>query len=232
MRILYVEDDPTAVAYISKGLAEHGYQVDVATEGGAGLERALERDYDLLVLDVMLPGRDGFEILREIRARGIATPAIFLSARGEVSDRVTGLDLGADDYLKKPFAFSELLARIRAVSRRRLKQPGDPILRVADLEVDPKRRRVRRAGDPIDLSPKEFALLQCLIESEGVPLSRAMITEEVWGYDFDPYSNVIDVHINRLRRKVDRGFAPKLIHTVKSVGYVLEDRSGAEAPSS
>ncbi|MGH0032469.1 MAG: response regulator [Myxococcota bacterium] len=226
MRILYVEDDPTAVAYIAKGLAEQGYTVDAAQNGNEGLERALETDYDLLVLDVMLPGMDGFDVLREIRARGIETPAIFLSARGEVGDRVTGLNLGADDYLRKPFAFSELLARIRAVTRRRTDRPSDGVHRVADLEFDARRRRVTRGGAPIELTAKEFALLQCLVESEGTPLSRKMITEEVWGYDFDSYSNVIDVHINHLRRKVDRDHEPKLIHTVKNVGYVLEDRTG------
>lgn len=227
MRVLYVEDDPTAEAYIARGLSEQGYEVEVAPDGDRGLARALEVDYDLLVLDVMLPGRDGFDVLRELRARGITTPVIFLSARGEVGDRVTGLDLGADDYLKKPFSFSELLARIRAVTRRRSGRPSEAIRRVADLELDPRRRRVCRAGAPIELTPKEFALLECLVESEGVPLSRTMIIEEVWGYDFGSYSNVIDVHINHLRRKIDRDFEVKLIHTVKNVGYVLEDRSEA-----
>jgi DNA-binding response OmpR family regulator len=231
VRILYVEDDPTAEAYIARGLTEQGYQVEVARDGRSGIERALEIDFDLLVLDVMLPGIDGFEVLRELRARGVATPVIYLSARGEVADRVTGLDLGADDYLKKPFAFSELLARIRAVTRRRAAVPPDGIRRVADLELDSRRRRVRRGQETIELTPKEFALLECLMESEGLPLSRAMLVEEVWGYDFDSYSNVIDVHINHLRRKIDRDFIPKLIHTVKNVGYVLEDRSNAGTPS-
>jgi DNA-binding response OmpR family regulator len=231
MKILYVEDDPTAEAYIARGLAEHGYQVEVARDGRSGVERALEVDFDLLVLDVMLPGMDGFEVLKELRARGVATPVIYLSARGEVTDRVTGLDLGADDYLRKPFAFSELLARIRAVTRRRADVPPDGIRRVADLELDSRRRRVLRGAQVIELTPKEFALLECLMESEGVPLSRAMLVEEVWGYDFGSYSNVIDVHINHLRRKIDRDFSPKLIHTVKNVGYVLEDRSNAGTPS-
>lgn len=229
MRILYVEDDPTAVEYIARGLSEQGYKVDVATDGAQGLERALEVEYDLLVLDVMLPGLDGFDILRELRQRDVQCPAIFLSARGEVEDRVTGLDLGADDYLKKPFAFSELLARIRAVTRRRASLPLDGVCRVADLEFDARRRRVTRGGGPIDLTPKEFVLLERLLESEGTPLSRKMIIEEVWGHDFDAYSNVIDVHINHLRRKIDQGHDPKLIHTVKNVGYVLEDRGPASA---
>jgi two-component system copper resistance phosphate regulon response regulator CusR len=230
MRILYVEDDPTAEAYIAKGLGEQGYKVDVARDGDEGLDRALEVEYDLLVLDVMLPGRDGFEVLRELRARGVTTPTIFLSARGEVGDRVTGLDLGADDYLRKPFAFSELLARIRAVTRRREVAPVDGVRRVADLELDVRRRRVNRGGMAISLTAKEFALLECLMESEGIPLSRKMIIEEVWGYDFDSYSNVIDVHINHLRRKIDRDHDVKLIHTVKNVGYVLEDRGADQGP--
>jgi two-component system copper resistance phosphate regulon response regulator CusR len=228
MKILYVEDDPTAIAYIAKGLTELGHKVDVAQDGRLGLERALEDGYELLVLDVMLPGMDGFEVLRELRQRGIATPTIFLSARGEVDDRVTGLDLGADDYLKKPFAFSELLARIRAVTRRRSTPPTDSVRRVADLTLDSRRRSVSRGGASIDLTAKEFALLVCLMENEGIPLSRKMIIEEVWGYDFDAFSNVIDVHINHLRRKIDRDHQTKLIHTVKNVGYVLEDR-GARA---
>jgi len=224
MKILYVEDDPTAIAYIAKGLSELGYKVDVAQDGRLGLERALEDGYELLVLDVMLPGMDGFEVLRELRQRGVTTPTIFLSARGEVGDRVTGLDLGADDYLKKPFAFSELLARIRAVTRRRATPPADAVRRVADLVLDSRRRSVSRSGTPVELTAKEFALLECLMENEGIPLSRKMIIEEVWGYDFDAFSNVIDVHINHLRRKIDRDHEPKLIHTVKNVGYVLEER--------
>jgi heavy metal response regulator len=228
VRILYVEDDPTAIAYIAKGLTEHGYEVDAARDGNVGLERALDLAYDLLVLDVMLPGMDGFQVLRELRQRGVETPAIFLSARGEVDDRVTGLDLGADDYLRKPFAFSELLARIRAVTRRRSDRPNDAVRCVADLVFDSRRRSVTRGGASIDLTAKEFSLLECLIENEGIPLSRKMIIEEVWGYDFDSFSNVIDVHINHLRRKIDRDHEPKLIHTVKGVGYVLEDRGGAD----
>jgi two-component system copper resistance phosphate regulon response regulator CusR len=228
LKILYLEDDPTAQEYISKGLKERGYLVDVVSHGASGLERALSGDYDLLILDVMLPGTDGFEVLRTLRGRGMETPAIFLSARAEVSDRVAGLNLGADDYLRKPFAFAELLARIQAVTRRRLDLPDDGILRAADLELDLRRRSVRRRDTTIDLTTKEFSLLQYLMESQGYPLSRTMIMEKVWRYDFDSFSNVIDVHINRLRKKIDRNFEHKLIHTVKGVGYVLEDR-GAEA---
>jgi DNA-binding response OmpR family regulator len=229
VRILYVEDDPTAQAYISKGLQEHGYELDVVASGTAGAERAQARGYDLLILDVMLPGTDGFEVLRSLRARGVDTPVIFLSARGEVGDRVAGLNLGADDYLRKPFAFAELLARIQAVTRRHLELPDDGILRAADLELDLRRRAVRRQGTPIELTVKEFALLQYLMESQGYPLSRSMIMEKVWRYDFDSFSNVIDVHINRLRKKIDRGFEQKLIHTVKGVGYVLEARPAGAA---
>jgi two-component system OmpR family response regulator len=226
MKILYVEDDPTAREYIRKGLEEHGFQVDEAADGEQGLELALARAYDLVVLDVMLPGRDGFEVLRELRQAGRSTPALFLSARGEVPDRVRGLDLGADDYLPKPFAFAELLARIRAVGRRRLAEPDDGRFEVADLVLDVRRHSVERAGGAVDLTPKEFELLRYLLRHLGQVVSRAMILEEVWGYGFDPYSNLIDVHINRLRRKIDRGFTPRLIHTVKGVGYILEPREG------
>jgi two-component system copper resistance phosphate regulon response regulator CusR len=228
VRILYVEDDATAQEYIRRGLEEHGYEVDVVSNGARGLERALEAGYDLLILDVMLPVTDGFELLRRLRARGRETRVIFLSARGDVGDRVTGLNLGADDYLRKPFAFAELLARIQAVTRRRADLPDDGILRVADLELDMRRHRVKRGGAPIDLTGKEFALLQYLLESQGFPLSRSMIMEKVWLNEFESFSNVIDVHINRLRKKIDRGFEPKLIHTVKGVGYLLGER-GSEA---
>lgn len=226
MKILYVEDDPTAQEYIERGLTEHGYAVEVASDGPSGLERALGGVHDVLVLDVMLPGMDGYEVLRRVRERGIRTPAIFLSARGEVGDRVRGLDLGADDYLKKPFAFSELIARIRAVVRRGAGWSEDEVRRVGDLELDPRRRTVRRGGRLVELTQKEFALLEYLVENAGFPLSRSMILEKIWGHDFDVYSNLIDVHINHLRRKVDRDASHKLIHTVKGVGYVAEDRSG------
>ncbi len=225
IRILYVEDDPTAREYIQKGLSERGYDVDVAASGDEGLERALRGPYDLLVLDVMLPEASGFDILRRVREREIDTPVLFLSARGEVTDRIEGLNLGADDYLVKPFAFAELLARIQAVARRSLSEPDDGRLAVADLVLDLRRHAVERGGRPVELTPKEFALLEYLLRNEGHVVSRAMITEKVWGYGFDSYSNLIDVHINHLRKKLDHDFEPKLIHTVKGVGYVLEDRS-------
>jgi len=224
LRILYVEDDPTAREYIEKGLAEHGYQVTSAGDAKGGLALAQGAAFDLLILDVMLPGGDGFEVLRTLREKGIDTPCIFLTARSTVSDRIRGLNLGADDYLVKPFAFAELLARITAVARRAHAEPGDGKLTCADLELDLRRHAVARGGRPIELTPKEFALLEYLLRHQGQAISRAMITEKVWGYGFDTYSNLIDVHINHLRKKVDRGFGRKLIHTVKGVGYVLEDR--------
>ena len=228
LRILYVEDDATAREYIEKGLAEQGYQVTSAPDAASGLALAQQQPFDLLILDVMLPDSDGFEMLRTLRDKGVDTPAIFLTARSTVSDRIRGLNLGADDYLVKPFAFAELLARIAAVARRTLAEPGDGRLCCADLELDLRRHAVTRAGKPIELTPKEFALLEYMLRHRGQAISRGMITEKVWGYGFDTYSNLIDVHINHLRKKIDRDFAEKLIHTVKGVGYVLEDR-GREA---
>lgn len=224
LRILYVEDDETAREYIEKGLAEQGYQVRTAGDARTGLALALETAFDLLILDVMLPDSDGFELLKTLRDKGIDTPAIFLTARSTVTDRIRGLNLGADDYLVKPFAFAELLARIAAVARRTLAEPGDGRLTCGDLELDLRRHAVARGGKPIELTPKEFALLEYLLRNQGQAISRAMITEKVWGYGFDTYSNLIDVHINHLRKKVDRTHPTKLIHTVKGVGYVLEER--------
>jgi len=224
LRILYVEDDATAREYIEKGLTEQGYQVTSAGDAQGGLALALESAFDLLILDVVLPDSDGFELLKTLRDKGVDTPAIFLTARSTVSDRIRGLNLGADDYLVKPFAFAELLARISAVARRTLSEPGDGKLDCADLELDLRRHAVTRGGVAIELTPKEFALLEYLLRHQGQAISRAMITEKVWGYGFDTYSNLIDVHINHLRKKVDRAYPNKLIHTVKGVGYVLEDR--------
>jgi DNA-binding response OmpR family regulator len=223
VRILYVEDDPTAREYIRRGLTEHGYVVDVAADGGEGLELAAVGDYQLLILDVGLPSLHGFDVLRELRDRGRTTPVLFLSARGEVQDRVRGLNLGADDYLAKPFAFAELLARIQAIARRRHEEPGDGVLRVGDLELDLRAHVARRAGRELDLTAKQFTLLEYLMRSAGHVLSRTMITERVWGHSFDAYSNVIDVHIAQLRKKIDRDFPRKMLRTVKGVGYVLKD---------
>jgi DNA-binding response OmpR family regulator len=227
LRILYVEDDPTAREYIEKGLAEQGYEVTVAAGAKAGLALAEGAPFDLLILDVMLPDGDGFELLKTLRDKGVDTPCMFLTARSTVSDRIRGLNLGADDYLVKPFAFAELLARISAIARRALAEPGDGRLTCGDLELDLRRHAVSRAGRPIELTPKEFSLLEYLLRHQGQAISRAMITEKVWGYGFDTYSNLIDVHINHLRKKIDRPFEHKLLHTVKGVGYVLEDRGEA-----
>lgn len=224
MNILYVEDDPVAREYIVKGLREHGYTLDTASDGKQGLEQALCGAYDLLILDVGLPGIDGFQVLSQLRHAKQDTPVLFLSARSEVSDRIKGLNLGADDYLAKPFAFAELLARIQAIARRRLGEPESGVLRVEDLELDLRAHVVRRSGKAISLTMKEFALLEYLMRNTGHVLSRTMITEKVWGYGFDSYSNVIDVHVTNLRKKIEHDFDTKLIHTVKGAGYVLEKR--------
>jgi DNA-binding response OmpR family regulator len=226
VKILYVEDDLSTAEYIRKGLETHGHLVDVAHSGADGLELGLSGAYDLAILDVMLPGCDGFEVLRELRDAGVATPVLFLTARSEVHERIRGLDLGADDYLAKPFALAELLARIRVIARRHLAEPGDGVLRAADLELDLRRSAVRRGGRSIELTPRQLALLEYLLRNRGQVVSRSMILERVWGYGFDTTSNVIDVHVNSLRRKVDRDFEPKLIHTVWGQGYVLEVRDG------
>jgi two-component system copper resistance phosphate regulon response regulator CusR len=224
VRILVIEDEAKTAAYLAKGLGESGFVVDVAPDGEAGLERARSGDYDLLIVDVMLPRRDGWSVVSSLREAGRTTPVVFLTARDLVEDRVRGLDLGADDYLLKPFAFSELLARIRSVLRRgSARQPDE--LRVADLEIDLPRQRVVRSGGRIDLTATEFALLSLLARRAGQPLSRTVIAEQVWDMNFDPGSNVVDVHVRRLRSKVDDPFERKLIHTVRGVGYVLEDRS-------
>jgi two-component system copper resistance phosphate regulon response regulator CusR len=225
MRILIVEDEPKTAAYIRKGLAEHVFIADVADNGVDGLHLALTGDYDLVLLDVMLPGADGWSVLQALRMQK-QTPVFFLSARDEVADRVKGLELGADDYLVKPFAFSELLARIRSVLRRGAAK-AEPVLKVADLEVDLQRRRVMRAGRRIDLTAKEYALLDHLMRRAGEVSSRTLIAEQVWDMNFDSDTNVVDVAVRRLRAKIDDGQALKLIHTVRGVGYVLEAREEA-----
>jgi two-component system copper resistance phosphate regulon response regulator CusR len=225
MRILIVEDEPKTAAYIRKGLAEHVFIADVADNGIDGLHLALTGDYDLVLLDVMLPGADGWSVLQALRMQK-QTPVFFLSARDEVADRVKGLELGADDYLVKPFAFSELLARIRSVLRRGAAK-AEPVLKVADLEVDLQRRRVKRAGRRVDLTAKEYALLDHFVRRAGEVSSRTLIAEQVWDMNFDSDTNVVDVAVRRLRAKIDDGQAPKLIHTVRGVGYVLEAREEA-----
>jgi two-component system, OmpR family, response regulator len=230
MRVLYVEDDAEARELIARFLGEAGLSVETARDGRLGLERALGRAYDALVLDVKLPGIDGFELIRRIRAAGVTTPVLCLTALGEVASRVRGLELGADDYLAKPFALAELLARIRALVRRR-ERPLASRMQVGDLSVDIAAHQVRRAGKTIALTPREFDLLAYLMRNEGSVVSRQMIIERVWGEGFDSYSNAIDVHVNNLRNKIDKPFELRLIHTVKGVGYVVEDRSGVARES-
>jgi two-component system copper resistance phosphate regulon response regulator CusR len=223
MHILIVEDEQKTARYLQKGLSENGFVVDTAADGETGLLLASERAYDLLLLDVMLPRRDGWSVLCELRRAGSATPVIFLTARDPIEERVKGLELGADDYLVKPFAFSELLARVRTVLRRG--PPRQPeILQVGDLEIDLPRQKVSRAGTPVRLTSKEFALLSLLARRSGEILSRTLIAELVWDLNFDSDTNVVEVMVRRLRSKVDDPFPAKLIHTERGRGYVLEAR--------
>ncbi len=224
MRILIVEDERKTVEYLKRGLSEHGFVVDSAENGEDGLHLATTGDYALIVLDVMLPDRDGWSVIRELRESGRQTPVLFLTAKDTLDDKVKGLELGADDYMVKPFAFSELLARIRTVLRRSPERHPD-VIRVADLEIDFYRHRATRAGKRIDLSPKEFTTLWVLASHHGEVLSRTLLSEQVWDVNFDSDANVVDVAIRRLRKKVDEPFPTALIHTVRGVGYVLEDRS-------
>jgi two-component system copper resistance phosphate regulon response regulator CusR len=220
MRLLIVEDEKKTAEYLRKGLSENGYVVDVAHQGQDGLALALRGAYDLMILDVNLPGRDGWSILEEARREGIRAPVLFLSARDLVADRVKGLELGADDYLVKPFAFSELLARLKSLTRRGQERRPDA-LKLGDLRVDLLARSAHRGGKRLDLSPKDFALLSLLLRRQGEVLSRALILEQVWDMNFDTETNVVDVAIRRLRSKVDAPAAPRLIHTVRGAGYVL-----------
>jgi two-component system copper resistance phosphate regulon response regulator CusR len=223
MRLLIVEDEPKTGDYLHKGLSENGFVVDVARNGVDGQHLALNGDYDLVVLDVGLPGLDGWGVLEAIRSKK-QIPVMYLTARDRVEDRVKGLELGADDYLIKPFAFSELLARIRGLLRRGKSRDPDQI-RVGDLEVDLLRHKVLRAGGRVDLTAKEFALLALLARREGEVLSRTLIAEQVWDMNFDSDTNVVDVAVRRLRAKIDDPYAVKLIHTIRGIGYVLEERS-------
>ena len=225
MRILLVEDDRSASRFLKKGLSEVGYSVDTVFDGDEGLHLAVSQAYDLIILDIMLPDMNGFEVLKAVRRDGIACPVIFLTARDEKTDVVHGLELGADDYLIKPFSFPELLARIRAVLRRGQKDFDSPRLTVADLSLNLISRTAERAGHVIELSGKEFALLEYLMRNAGQILTRTMILENVWGYNFDTSSNIIDVHINRLRGKIDSDSEVKLIRTIKGVGYVIKAES-------
>jgi len=221
MRILIVEDEPKTAAYVRKGLSEQGYAVDIASDGIDGLHLASGTNYDLILLDVMLPGIDGWTVLQGLR-RQRQTPVLFLSALDQVDDRVKGLKLGADDYLVKPFAFSELLARVQNILRRGPVQPRETLTRIADLEVDPMRRRVTRAGQRIELTTKEYALLDYLLRHAGEICSRTLIAENVWDMNFDSDTNVVDVAVRRLRAKLDDPYETKLIHTIRGVGYVFD----------
>jgi len=222
VRILVVEDDRKVARFIERGLEQEGYAVDVLHDGTDAGEQTRLADYDAVVLDLMLPGRSGVQVLRDIRARKPVLPVLILSAKDSIEERVAGLDAGADDYMAKPFALAELSARLRALLRRGL--PHETKLRVADLEIDTIRRMVTRAGRPIDLTPKEYALLEFLMRHSDRPVTRSLIVEHVWDIHFDSVSNVVEVHVNALRNKIDRGFAPALIQTIRGVGYILTDR--------
>ncbi len=222
MKILVIEDEPKTGMYLKQGLVEAGFVVDLVANGLDGLHLALTEAHDLAILDVMLPGIDGWQVLEGIRRAGKDMPVLFLTARDQVDDRVKGLELGADDYLVKPFAFSELLARVRTLLRRGGKAKESEFLRIADLELDLLRRRVSRSGKRIDLTAKEFALLELLLRRQGEVLPRSLIASQVWDMNFDSDTNVIEVAIKRLRSKIDDGYEPKLIRTVRGMGYVLE----------
>ena len=222
MKILIVEDEPKMGDYLKQGLTEAGFVADLARDGWDGLEMAKAGPCDLLILDVMLPGLDGWQVLEGVRRAGLDTPVLFLTARDAVEDRVKGLELGADDYLAKPFAFAELLARVRTLLRRGRAGLEATVLGIADLELDLLRRRVSRAGRKIDLTAKEFALLELFLRRQGEVLPRSLIASQVWDMNFDSDTNVIDVAVRRLRGKIDADFEPKLIHTVRGMGYVLE----------
>jgi DNA-binding response OmpR family regulator len=222
MRILIVEDEKKVANFIKKGLQQEGYAADIAQDGEEALESAMAFDYDAMVLDLMLPKKSGLDVLRSIRASKPKLAVLVLTAKGSLEDKVTGFDAGADDYLPKPFAFAELSARIRALLRRGAAK--DNKLKVGDLEMDTSTRQVRRGGQAVDLKLKEYALLEFLLRNAHRAVTRTMIVEHVWDIHFDSISNVVDVHINSLRNKIDRGFSPPLIHTVRGVGYMLTDR--------
>ena len=224
MKILLVEDDKGIARFVKKGLLENAFSVDVAFDGEDGLFLALHRSYELIILDILLPKMDGVEILERMRKMEIQTPVIFLTAKDSEKDIVQGLNSGADDYITKPFSFNELLARIRALLRREKSSVFSQKLQVADLILEIDKHRVLRGNTRIELTPKEYALLELLMRHPGQIITRTMVSERVWDYHFDSGTNIIDVHVSHLRNKIDKDFEPKLIHTVKGVGYVLEDR--------
>jgi two-component system OmpR family response regulator len=221
MRALIIEDDLTIADFVARGLREAGFTVDHAGDGETGLRLAVTGGYDVAIVDLMLPGLDGLSIIRQMRQRQVTTPVVILSAKLTVDDRVTGLEAGGDDYLIKPFAFTELLARVQAVIRRAGNAPAATTVVAGDLTLDLLTRRVARAGQEIELRPREFALLEYLMRNAGRVVSKTMILSHVWDYSFDPRTNVVDVLVHRLREKIDKGFEPKLIHTVRGIGYVL-----------
>lgn len=223
MRVLLVEDDRGVSRFIKKGLKEDGHVVDVAFDGEEGLHLALSQSFDLIILDILLPEMNGYEVLKCIREKGVVSPVICLTAKDQKEDIIQGLELGADDYLVKPFSFAELLARIKAVLRRGKKDVEQSKLTVGDLSLDLINRTAHRNEKDIELSSREFLLLEYLMRNAGQILTRTMILENVWGYDFDTSSNIIDVHVNHLRTKIDKDYHPKLIHTIKGAGYVLKN---------
>ena len=224
MKILLVEDDKGIARFVKKGFLENGFSVDLAPDGEEGLRLGLQRSYDLIILDILLPKMDGVEVLKRLRAMAIHTPVIFLTARDSESDIVEGLNLGADDYVTKPFSFSELLARVYALLRREKRVSSPSKLQTANLILETDGHRVFRGKERIDLTPKEYALLEFFMRHPGELITRTMITEKVWDYHFDTSTNIVEVHVSHLRNKIDKNFEPKLLHTVKGVGYVLEER--------
>ncbi len=221
MRLLVIEDEKKLAGFVKQGMEEEGYAVDVAHDGMTGLAMALDRVHDLIILDISMPKMDGLQVLGELRKEKVMTPVLLLTVRATIEDKVMGLDAGADDYLTKPFAFQELVARVRALLRRRV-DGGSSLLQYTDLTLDPARRTVSRGGRKIDLTAKEFALLEYFMRNPERVLTRTMILDHVWDYDFDPSTNVIDVYVNYLRKKIDGRDEPKLIHTVRGAGYVLK----------
>lgn len=227
MNILLVEDDTATASFIQKGLSEQGYIVDHAANGEDGLHYGLNNPYDVMIIDRMLPGIDGLSIIRTLRQQNITAPVLILSALGEVDNRVEGLRAGGDDYLVKPYAFSELHARLQALLRRAQPAQEQTVLQLADLEMDLMKRQVKRSDTVINLQPREFTLLEYLLRNTGQVVTRTMLLEKVWDYHFDPQTNVIDVHISRLRSKIDRDFDPPLLHTIRGAGYMLHDPTTA-----
>jgi two-component system OmpR family response regulator len=223
MRLLLIEDDPDTSAYICNGMEQEGHVVDRFADGRDGLVQAIEESYDVAIIDRMLPGIDGLSIVRALRASGQQTPVLFLTSLNGVNDRVAGLEVGGDDYLAKPFAFSELMARVNALARRPPLKSEPTVLKVGALEMDLIRRRVRRDGVDIDLQPREFRLLEVLMRNAGKVVTRTMLLERVWDFHFDPKTSVVETHISRLRSKVDRPFGHELIHTIKGMGYSLHE---------